>query len=290
MLRSRFIVDSGTTLCCLLGDPVSQSPSPGMHNSGFRSINLNFIYLSFRVSEKELKNAIEGLKTLGARGFNITIPHKEAALKYVDRIDTISTDIGAINTVVNDDGELFGVNTDVEGFINPLKDNDIPLKNKKCLILGAGGAARSCITGLVHEDCTDFVILNRHPERANQMTSYLKKKIDFDVNIDMMNRSNLDKNISDSDLVINTTPIGMYPHVGISPIPKILLREDLLVYDIVYKPVKTKLIEYAEMAGAKVIHGYEMLVSQAAGSFSLWTGSKAPMGVMRRTALQILGV
>ena len=290
MLGSRFIVDSGTTLCCLLGDPVAQSPSPGMHNSGFRSINLNFIYLSFRVTEEELKNAMEGLKTLGARGFNLTIPHKEIALKYVDKIDTISTDIGAINTVVNDNGELFGVNTDVEGFINPLKDHDIPLKSKKCLILGAGGAARSCIAGLVHEDCTDFVILNRHPERANKMVSHLNKKIDFDATIGMMDRSNLEKYIGDSNLVVNTTPIGMYPHVGISPIPKNLLREELVVYDIVYKPIKTKLIEYADMAGAKVIHGYEMLVSQAAGSFSLWTGSKAPLGVMRRTALQILGV
>lgn len=290
MMHSKKNINSDTKLCCLIGDPVVQSPSPGMHNNAFKSVNLNFIYLSFRVTKEDLESAINGLRTLGVKGFNITIPHKEAALKLVDEVDKLSDDIGAINTVVNNDGKLFGINTDVEGFLSPLKEKEINLKNKKSMILGAGGAARACIAGLIHEDCTDLVILNRDPKRATEMVSHLKKKLDFDAKIGIMNKENLSKYIGDMDLIVNTTPIGMFPHVGVSPIPKKLLREDQIIYDIVYKPIKTKLIEHAESVGATVIHGYEMLASQAAISFNLWTNSDLHKGIMRRTALQILGV
>lgn len=290
MMRSRSFVNSDTSLCCLIGDPIMQSPSPGIHNNAFKSSNLNYIYLSFRVSKEDLKSAIMGLRIFGVKGFNITIPHKEAALKLVDKVDKISEDIGAINTVVNNDGTLFGVNTDIDGFITPIKEKSLNIKNKKAMILGAGGAARACIAGLIHEDCNDLVILNRNPKRANNLVSDLKNNLDFNAEIGIMNKENLKKNIENMDLVVNTTPIGMFPHVGVSPIPKKLLREDLAVYDIVYKPVKTKLIEYAESVGAPVIHGYEMLVNQAASSFNLWTNIKPHKGMMRRSALQLLGV
>ncbi len=290
MLRSRFIVDSGTQLCCLIGDPVAQSPSPGMHNSTFRSAGLNFIYLSFRVPAAELEAAVNGLRAIGVRGFNVTIPHKAAVTKLVDTLDSISSDLGAVNTVVNDDGKLFGVNTDIEGFITPLKDKEIHLMHRRSMILGAGGAARACIAGLVHEGCTEFVILNRTNERASRMVSDFKQKFDFEAEVAPLNVENIARSIGSVDLVVNATPIGMYPNVSESPIPKNLLREEQVIYDIVYKPVKTKLIEYAETVGATVIHGYEMLVSQAAGSFSLWTGVEAHKGVMRRTVLQLLGV
>ncbi len=290
MLRSRFVVDSGTQLCCLVGDPVVQSPSPGMHNSAFRSSNLNFIYLSFRVSAADLKDTVKGLRALGVRGFNVTIPHKEAVAKLVDTLDSISSDLGAVNTVVNDDGELFGVNTDVEGFIAPLKEREIPLLHRRSLILGAGGAARACIVGLVREGCTDLIILNRNVDRASKMVSDLKKKFDFEAEIISLDEENLSRSMGSVDIVVNATPVGMYPNVGESPISKDLIREDLVIYDTVYRPVKTKLVEYADTVGATVVHGYEMLVSQAAGSFSLWTGVEAHKGVMRRTVLQILGV
>lgn len=290
MLHSKLIVNSDTNLCCLIGDPVIQSPSPEIHNASFKASNLNYIYLSFRVIKEDLKTAIDGLRTLGVKGFNITIPHKEAALELVDEVDSISADIGAINTVVNKKGKLVGVNSDVEGFIYPLKEKSIIIKNNKSMILGAGGAARACIAALINEGCNDLVILNRDPKRATDMVSHLQKKFVFNANIGVLNRENISKFIGDVDLIVNTTSIGMYPHVGVSPIPKNFLRSNQIIYDIVYKPIKTKLIEQAENAGATVICGYEMLVNQAAISFNLWTNSDPHKSMMRRTALQILGV
>ncbi len=290
MMRSRFIVDSGTQLCCLIGDPVVQSPSPGMHNSAFRAAGLNFIYLAFRVRATELEDAVKGLKAIGVRGFNVTIPHKEKAAKLVDTMDNISSILGAVNTIVNDDGKLFGVNTDIEGFISPLKEKEIMLLNRRVMILGAGGAAKACIAGLIHEGCSDFIILNRTPDRATKMVSDLNKKFEFKAETASLNEKNVSRTIDDVDLIVNATCIGMYPNVGESPISRNLLRDEHIVYDVVYRPIKTKLIEYAETVGATVIHGYEMLVSQAAGSFSLWTGKEAHKGIMRRTVLQLLGV
>jgi shikimate dehydrogenase len=289
-MRSRFAVDSGTKLCCLIGDPISQSPSPGMHNSAFRAAGLNFIYLAFKVSAPDLKDTINGLRAIGVRGINVTIPHKEAASKLVDSLDSISSGLNAINTIVNDDGELYGVNTDIEGFIEPLREKEIPLVHQKCMILGAGGASRACIVGLIGERCTEFTILNRNISRAEKMVNELHQKFDFEAKVYSLEQEDIKREISSADLIVNTTPVGMYPKVSISPITKDLIREDQVIYDIVYRPVKTKLIEYADTAGAKVIHGYEMLVSQAAGSFSLWTGIEAHKSVMRRTVLQLLGV
>jgi shikimate dehydrogenase len=289
MLQSRLAVDSATKLCCLIGDPVIQSPSPGMHNSAFRSTGFNCIYLAFQIPPAAIKDTVKGLRAIGVRGFNVTTPHKEAVTNLVDKLDNVSTDLGAVNTVVNDEGRLFGVNTDVKGFMDPLREKEVILKNRRAVILGAGGAARACVAGLVSEGCSDFVILNRHVDRAEAMVAKMKSKFRFDAKVVKMNGANLRKSISPADIIVNATPVGMYPNVGISPVPKDLIQQDHIVYDLVYKPVKTKLIGYAERAGATIVHGYEMLVEQAAEAFSLWTGIEAPTGVMRRTVMQILG-
>lgn len=289
MIRLKSQIDSGTMLCCLIGDPVSQSPSPGMLNSAFRSANINFVYLSFRVSTINLKDVISGLRALGVRGFNITIPHKEAVCNLVDNLDYTASKLGAVNTVVNDDGQLYGVNTDINGFIEPLKEKDIPLSNLRSLILGSGGAARACLAGLIKEGCIDFIILNRNIHRAENMIKNMKNNFDFDAKIGKLNSKSIREEIASANLIVNATPIGMYPNVGESAILKEDIKEDHIVYDLVYKPVKTKLIEYAENAGATVVYGYEMLVHQAAEAFSLWTGIEAHKNVMRRTVVHLLG-
>jgi shikimate dehydrogenase len=289
MIRLKTQIDSGTMLCCLIGDPVSQSPSPGMLNSAFRSANINFIYLSFRVSRENLKDVINGLRALDVRGFNVTIPHKETVCNLVDNLDNTASKLGAVNTVVNDEGQLYGVNTDIDGFIEPMKEKDILLKKIRCLILGSGGAARACLAGLIREGCTDFIILNRNLARAENMIGDMKQNFEFDAKIGKLDLDTIRKEIVSAKLIVNATPIGMYPNVGKSAVPKEDIREDHIVYDLVYKPVKTKLVEYAETAGATVIYGYEMLVNQAAEAFSLWTGIEPHKSLMRRTVVHLLG-
>lgn len=289
MPRSRLDVDSSTRLCGLIGDPVAQSPSPAMHNAAFQSTGLNFVYLSFKVPAACLEDAVKGLKAVDALGFNVTIPHKETVAKLVDELDSTSSDIGAVNTVVNEGGRLRGFNTDIEGFTAPLRDREIHVKNRRCMVLGAGGAARAVLTGLVREGCGELIILNRSVNRASKMVSELKGKLDFKAETAPLDDATVRRRIGSVDIVVNTTPVGMYPNVDASPVPKGLIRREQVVYDTVYKPVKTKLIEYAEAAGAVVIPGYEMLVGQAARSFTLWTGVDAPRDVMRRTVLKTLG-
>ncbi len=289
MLHSKLsIVNANTQLCCLIGDPVSQSPSPEMHNFAFQSLSLNYIYLAFRVPPKQLKEAVNGLRAINARGFNITIPHKESIIKLLDDLDELAANLGAVNTVVNENGNLIGTNTDVEGFTNPLVEREPLLKKRRAIILGSGGAARACIAGLIHEGCTDFTILNRRVDRANQMISDMQRKFTFKAEVVKLNEASLKRVIRSTDLVVNATPIGMYPNLGESPVPKNLIQRDQIIYDIVYKPVKTKLIRYAEDAGATVVYGYEMLVEQAAKAFSLWTGSEPPKESMKRIVLQQL--
>ncbi len=286
--KSSTPVDSKTRLCCLIGDPVIQSPSPEMHNFAFQSAGLNYIYLAFRVPAKQLSEAVNGLRAINARGFNVTIPHKQSIVTLLDDIDELASNLGAVNTVVNENGHLHGTNTDVEGFIKPLLERERSLRNRRIIILGAGGAARACIAGLIQEGCTNLTILNRSADRAEQMVSDMHRKFTFNAEVAKLNEVSLKKTISSTDLLVNTTPIGMYPNLGESPVPKKLIQKDQIIYDIVYKPVKTKLIRYAEEAGATAIYGYEMLVEQAAKAFSLWTGSEPPKDNMKRIVLQRL--
>ncbi|MCL4437126.1 MAG: shikimate dehydrogenase [Thaumarchaeota archaeon] len=286
--KTNCIVDSKTRLCCLIGDPVIQSPSPEMHNFAFQSADLNYVYLAFRVPAKQLSEAVKGLRAINARGFNITIPHKQSVVKLLDDLDELAANLGAVNTVVNENGRLLGTNTDVEGFIRPLLERERSLNDRRVIILGAGGAARACIAGLIQERCTDLVILNRSVDRAEHMVSDMQRKFTFNAEVAKLDEASLKKKIGSRNLIVNTTPIGMYPNLGESPVPRNLIQKDQIIYDIVYKPVKTKLIRYAEDAGATVVYGYEMLVEQAAKAFSLWTGSESPKNSMKRIVLQRL--
>lgn len=286
---SNCIVSNKTRLCCVIGHPIDKSLSPIMHNEAFRAKGLNYVYLAFDVDTSRLKEAVEGLRALKVKGFNVTMPHKVAILNLLDRINEGASLVGAVNTVVNDDGELIGYNTDVNGIISALEAKVRSLKGLKALLIGAGGAARACIVALVSKGCKEIIIMNRTFDKAKLMAEDLGKKLKMNYNLEELSMNSLKKAINSVDILMNATPIGTYPNLDESIVPQELIKKDMVVFDAVYNPKKTKLIRDAEKMGAKVIPGYEMFVGQGAASFKLWTGIDAPIDIMRRAVLKALG-
>lgn len=262
-------IDADTKLYCLIGNPVSKSLSPKIHNLIFNYSLVNAKYLAFNVEKEKLKEAVLGIKALGIKGFNVTIPFKIEIMKYLDEIDHKAKLLGAVNTVLNINGKLKGFNTDGDGFIKTLTDLDINLKNKRIAIIGAGGAANSIIISLAQKGVGEMVILNRTLNNAIK----LKKKADKLLSagritcMELSEKSNINGNF---DIWINTTPVGMYPNDNQMPISKEYLKKGNLVYDIIYKPRKTKLLIEAEKKGCKILNGLDMLINQAIYSQEIW--------------------
>ena len=289
MIYSNWTISNKTRLCCVIGHPIDESLSPIMHNEAFRAKNLDYVYLAFDVIESRLKEAVEGLRALGVRGFNVTMPHKITIVNLLDKMDKGASMVGAVNTVVNDDGELIGYDTDVDGVMSTLERKVHSLKGLKALLIGAGGATRACIVALVMKGCKDIMILNRTLSKAKSMMKELSEKLEMNYSLDELSIESLKRAISSADILINATPIGTYPNLDESIIPQELIKKDMVVFDLVYNPKKTKLIRDAEKMGAKIIPGYEMFVGQGAASFKLWTGIDAPIEIMRRAVLKALG-
>ena len=276
-----------TRICGVIGDPVEHTMSPAMHNAAFKKLGLDYIYIPFRVKTAELDKAIAGMKALNMRGLNVTIPHKVAVMKLLDRLDPLAEKIGAVNTIVNDDGVFTGYNTDATGFLQPLLEKCLELSAKSIVILGAGGASRG-ISSILAEHGARLVILNRNLERAEHLARQVFKNTGKTVTVAELSAVNLKKTIGKVDILVNATSVGMSPNSNETPVPADLLRPELVVYDIVYNPVKTRLLREAEAAGAETIGGLDMLVWQGALAFEKWTGQKAPVVLMKKEALKIL--
>jgi shikimate dehydrogenase len=282
------MITGKTKICCLIGNPVEHSISPLMFNKAFEFLSLDFAYVAFRVEEKELKRAINGIRAFNVRGTNVTIPHKINVMKFLDKIDKLASEIGAVNTILNENGNLVGFNTDGEGAIKALKENNCEIRGRKVIIIGAGGAGRAVSYFIMKEFPEKLVIFNRTEEKAFKLAQSLKRKFELSIEAFPLALTHLKREIENADILINCTSVGMFPNAGISIVPKELLRKDLTVMDIVYNPIETKLLSDAKDVGAKVISGVDMLVHQAALSFKLWTGEEAPIGLMRKTAIQFL--
>jgi shikimate dehydrogenase len=274
-------ISGRTKVCGLIADPIEHAMSPVMHNAAFKKLGLDYVYVPFKVKPEDLKEAISGLRALNVRGFNITIPHKMAALPFLDKIDPIAGKIGAVNTVVNDDGILTGYNTDASGFLQSLLEEGIEPGGKHIVILGAGGSAKA-IAFILAERGAHLVILNRHVERAEE----LARRISPDVKAGALTGENLADVLKNADIVVNTTSVGMVPDINATPVPAHLISSKLLVVDIVYNPIETRLLKEAKAAGARTIDGMAMLVWQGAQGFEKWTGVKAPVTVMREEVLK----
>jgi shikimate dehydrogenase len=269
--------DAGTRLCGIIGNPVEHSLSPAMHNAAFEREGLNYAYLAFRVTDVE--GAIRGARALNIRGLSVTVPHKVAVIPHLDDIDPVARAIGAVNTVVNDDGRLKGYNTDWIGFVRSLEAH-LPVRGRRAVILGAGGAARAIAFGL-KERGADLTVLNRAEEI--EMAASLAAEIGCPHGD--LGRTDA---IARADIVINATSVGMSPLHDRTVIDTGLLRPEQVVYDVVYNPLETKFLREARARGCRAIPGYEMLLLLGVAQFELWTGRPAPEELMRTILLERL--
>ena len=283
------VISGRTGICGIIGDPIEHTMSPVMHNAAFKNMGVDYVYLPFRVKAEELGQAIAGMRALNIKGLNITIPHKVAVLQFLDELDPLADKIGAVNTIVNDDGVLKGYNTDATGFLQALLKRGIEPKGKSVVILGAGGASRA-ISFILAERSAHIVILNRLLELdwAKELASRILRTFAKEVEALELNRKNLAKALEKADILVNATSVGMSPDINETPVNSDLLRPNLVVYDIVYNPIKTRLLREAEQAGAETISGVDMLIWQGAIAFEKWTGLKAPVKLMRAEVIKVL--
>ncbi len=261
------MIDSTTRLYGLLGNPVSGSRSPWIHNRVFETSGIPGVYLAFGVEEPSLETVFAGLKALNIGGINITIPYKTDILPYLDSIDPEARALGAVNTIVCENGQWRGHNTDGPGLLAVLRRHMAGLESCRVLVLGAGGAAKGICGSLIRGGIRDLGIWNRSPEKARDLAMALKNLETRDVNIMAIESC---ASFCDFDLIINATSVGMEPCIEETPVQISDLKPEAVVCDIVYKPHKTRLIRDAEESGHPVIHGIEMLIEQALLAQELW--------------------
>jgi shikimate dehydrogenase len=273
-------ISGRTGLVCVLGHPVAHSLSPRIHNAAFRSQGLDLVYLAFHVAPSALPAAIRGLLALGFRGANLTIPHKEAVLDLVDAVDGTAARIGAVNTLVNDQGRLVGYNTDASGFSRALRSLcPEGARGLTCYVAGAGGAARAVVAALADDGAREIRVCNRTPERAVALCSEIGWGVSRCVAVPAEGAAEAAQS---SDLIVNATSVGLDPSVKESAVPVDILHSHHIVIDLVYGAGPTMLVREAKARGANAVDGKEMLVMQAAESYALWTGLQPSLEVMRR--------
>ena len=276
-----------TKICGIIGDPIEHSMSPVMHNAAFQALDLDYVYLPFHVRQEELPGAIAGIRALNVVGLNVTIPHKEAVIPLLDRLEPLAERMGAVNTIVNEGGLLTGHNTDAPGFLQALRSKGIDPEGKSILILGAGGASKG-ISFILAEAGASLVILNRTVTRAEELASQIAQYYHRRPEALTLSEENLARGLDGADILVNTTSVGMVPYVNQTPMPANLLNPNLVVCDIVYNPLETRLLKEAKAAGARTIDGLNMLVWQGALAFEKWTGQKAPFEIMKQAAIKAL--
>lgn len=264
-------------ICLSIGYPIKHSRSPSIHNAGLQKLGIDnqFTYLRAEVEPKNLKMAIDGVRGLGIRGVSVTMPHKQEVMKYLDKVEKEAKKIGAVNTIVNNNGRLIGYNTDWIGAMTAL-EKKTNIKGERVAVIGAGGAARAIIYGLKKKGAI-VKIFNRSQGKV--------KKLAQEFGCEYGGLDTLEQ-VSKMDIIINATSVGM--NEAISPIDKKFLNEKQIVFDVVYSPKETRLIKDAKEKGAQVILGYEMLLYQGVEQFKLYTGFEAPVDAMRQVLVKSL--
>ncbi len=276
-----------TKLLGVIGYPVEHSLSPVMHNAAIAHLGLDYVYLPLPVHPEKLLDAIAGFAAINLVGFNITIPHKQAILPLIQEISPIARAIGAVNTVWRTDSGIWaGTNTDVEGFIAPLKTHNQDWSQKVAMILGNGGAARAVIAGCDQLGFGKIQVVGRNQENLTKFINSWSNSTLVD-RLQAYTWEKIPQLIPQADLLVNTTPIGMHPHVTESPLSKdeMELSKNAIAYDLIYTPRPTKFLQQAQEQGAIAIDGLEMLVQQGAAALSTWLQQPAPADIMRQ-ALQ----
>jgi shikimate dehydrogenase len=268
----------------VFGYPVEHTLSPAMHNAAIAALGLDYLYIPFSVRPEDIGPAIRSLTSLGIIGVNLTIPHKERVLPFLDSIAPEAEAVGAVNTVHNDKGRLIGYNTDGEGFAGPLQAQGFAPRGRRAVVLGAGGAARSVVFRLARDGAA-VTIVNRTPERAERLAEDVRRACEGAL-VDCLalgDRRGLIGTLAGAELLVHTTSVGMSPHAEeMPPVPPGALHPRLLVYELIYHPKETRLLQAARAAGARTLNGVPMLVYQGAAAFAIWTGVRPPVDVMER--------
>ncbi len=279
-------IKGSTNIVGLIGHPVEHSFSPPMHNAAFQSLGMDYAYVAFDVNPNDLSSAIEGAKSLNIKGFNVTIPHKIEVMQYLNELDEVASLIGAVNTI--DFKNLKGYNTDGIGAVRAIEEVST-IKDKDVIVAGAGGASRAISFYLAKFGANSITILNRNVNKAQNLAEdVLKSDLISDVRLDSI--SQINGYLDNADILVDTTPLGMDPHIDDAPIARAdNMHENLVVFDAVYNPNETVLIKEAIKAGAKPVYGIKMLLYQGAESFKIWTGQDAPIDVMEKALNEYLG-
>lgn len=275
-----------TKLTGLLGSPVAHSISPMMHNEAFHILNLDYVYLCFDVDTTNLKTAVEGMKAMGVRGFNCTMPDKNLMCELADKLSPAAQMIGAVNTVVNDNGILTGHNTDGIGYMQAVKDAGHDIIGKNMTLLGAGGAATAiCVQAALDgvASINVFSIRDKFFDRARKMVDNINANTDCKAELyDLDDKTMLSKSIQNSHILTNATSVGMAPNTDNCIITdESVFRQELIVSDVIYNPRQTKLLSMAKAHGCKTFNGLYMLLYQGAEAFKIWTGADMPVSVIK---------
>ncbi|TYO99936.1 shikimate dehydrogenase [Geothermobacter ehrlichii] len=281
----RVQVSGRTTVLGIFGDPVSHSLSPVMQNEALRQAGFDAIYVPFHVPAARLPQAVDAIAALGLRGVNVTIPHKEAVCTLLDELDDEAELIGAVNTVVNEDGRLKGFNTDGAGLVRSLREDlAFDPRGRRVLLLGAGGAARAAIVALARAGCVHIDLVNRTRSRAEELRFRFQSRFSGTQIATHALDDSLRSLLPDSDLVVNTTSIGLRGE-AFADFPWDAVSGRLSLYDMVYRPGGTPLVNQARRLGVRAVDGLGMLAAQGELSFCLWMGRMPPSGVMKRRLL-----
>ena len=277
-------VKATTDIYGIFGHPVKHSLSPDMHNSAFNTLGLNSVYVAFDIDPESIEEAARAIRVMGIRGINITIPHKQTIIPYLDEVSPDAKLTGAVNTVKNENGRLSGYNTDVGGFLRAIREDlDFSPEGNTLFLIGAGGAARAvlsafCMNGGAVVYITD-IIKDKALELANQFKANFQNITIETVELD--NQNLIEQKFNEADILVNASPAGM-DGVGSLDIPLTSLNKNAVVYDLVYKPPDTNLLKEAKQLGHKASGGLSMLLYQGAESFEIWTGEDAPVEIMKK--------
>ncbi|MCX5980481.1 MAG: shikimate dehydrogenase [Nostocales cyanobacterium LacPavin_0920_SED1_MAG_38_18] len=288
------MITGKTQLLGVIGHPVSHSLSPLMHNAALTKLGLDYVYLPFPIAPENLERAIAGFASIGMVGFSITIPHKQAILPLLSEISPIAQAIGAVNTVTRQGDKWVGTNTDVEGFIAPLQTTyHQDWSQKRAVILGNGGAARAVVAGCIQLGLAEIHVVGRNLQKLQAFHQSWQNS-PFADKFQVHEWTELPNLLHQANLLVNTTPIGMYPHIEESPLSSqeiSYLPGDAIVYDLIYTPKPTKFLHLAEKQGAIIIDGLEMLVQQGAAALKIWLQQDTvPVNEMRQALQNHLGI
>lgn len=274
-------INADTIYLGLLGNPVGHSLSPRLHNAVFADMGINALYLPFSLQASQLGQALYGLQSLGFRGVNVTIPFKESVVPYMDELSLEARDCGAVNVIHFKNNKMIGHNTDGAGFIQALREVDVPI-NGRAIILGAGGAARSIVASLARAGMNELEIFDIEARRAKHLASLIPNSSGTSIRGSLLTEADFSRSARESNMIINCSPVGMYPRVNAAPVKHLnSVQPHTVIVDIIYNPEETKFLQLGRQQGCKILNGVSMFVNQAALTLQILLGISPAVGFMK---------